>query len=154
MPYRKPDVNKTALFRGIALGGAAFGVLAAVIIQPTLAADASNGERLAMRWCAACHVVACDQREASADAPPFVEIAKRPNFSESGLMTFLLDPHAKMPNMNLTRFEAGDIAAYVSGLRWAQGRPCDLFDDLTGAFRFRSVGSTPSGQAPIEKRVI
>jgi mono/diheme cytochrome c family protein len=106
-----------AFFRGIAISGAVFGVLLAVITQPALAADASNGERLGMRWCAACHVVSNAQREANTDAPPFEEIAKRPNFSESGLMTFLLDPHAKMPNMNLSRFEAADIAAYVSKLR-------------------------------------
>jgi mono/diheme cytochrome c family protein len=106
-----------ALLRGVALRGAAFGVLAAVITQPVLAADASNGERLAMRWCAACHVVANDQREANTDAPPFEAFAKRPNFSEFGLMTFLINPHAKMPNMNLTRFEAADIAAYVNKLR-------------------------------------
>src|SRR5579864_3793778 len=85
--------------------------------RTALAADALNGQRLAERWCAACHVVSVTQREANADAPPFEEIAKRPNFSESGLMTFLLDPHAKMPNMNLTRFEAGDIAAYIGTLR-------------------------------------
>ena len=106
-----------AFLRGVALRCAAFGVLAAAVTQSALAADASNGERLAMRWCAACHVVASDQRQANADAPPFMEIAKRPNFSESGLVTFLLDPHAKMPNMNLSRNEAGDIAAYVSKLR-------------------------------------
>ena len=110
------DVTTNAAFlRGVALCGTAFGVLAAVITQPAVAADASNGERLAMRWCAACHVVSKDQREANADAPPFEEIAKR--FNESGLMTFLLDPHAKMPNMNLSRMEAADIAAYVSKLR-------------------------------------
>jgi hypothetical protein len=57
------------------------------------------------------------QREANADAPPFEEIAKRPNFSENGLMAFLLNPHAKMPNMNLSRIEAGDIAAYVGKLK-------------------------------------
>jgi hypothetical protein len=34
------------------------------------------------------------QREANADAPPFEEIARRPNFSENGLMAFLLNPHA------------------------------------------------------------
>jgi mono/diheme cytochrome c family protein len=116
----KTDFSLTtnaAMLRGVVLRGAAFGVLAAVITQPVLAADASNGERLALRWCAACHVVANDQREANTDAPPFQEFAKRPNFSESGLMTFLLDPHAKMPNMNLTRFEAADIAAFVSKLR-------------------------------------
>jgi mono/diheme cytochrome c family protein len=116
----KTDLSLTTgstFLHGVALYGATFGVLAALIIQPALAADPSNGERLAMRWCAACHVVASDQREANADAPPFEEFAKRPNFSESGLMTFLLDPHAKMPNMNLTRIEAGDIAAYVRTLR-------------------------------------
>jgi len=32
-------------------------------------------------------------------------------------MTFLLDPHGKMPDMNLSRTEAGDIAAYVAKLR-------------------------------------
>jgi mono/diheme cytochrome c family protein len=87
------------------------------IVRPVLAADASNGKRLAERWCAACHVVTANQREANADAPPFEEIAKRPNFSERGLATFLLDPHAKMPNMNLTRVETADIAAYVGTLR-------------------------------------
>jgi len=88
-----------------------------VAAQPALGADAFNGERLAQRWCAACHVVTTAQREANADAPPFEEIAHRPNFSESGLMTFLLNPHAKMPNMNLSRLEAGDIAAYVAKLK-------------------------------------
>jgi mono/diheme cytochrome c family protein len=85
--------------------------------RSALAADALNGKRLAERWCAACHVVSVTQREANADAPPFENIAKRPNFSELGLMTFLLDPHAKMPDMNLTRVEAGDIAAYIGTLR-------------------------------------
>jgi mono/diheme cytochrome c family protein len=107
--------TNTAFLRGVALRGAALGGLATAIAQPALAADAANGARLAMRWCAACHVVANDQREANADAPPFEEIAKR--FSEGGLTTFLLDPHATMPDMNLTRFEAADIAAYVTTLK-------------------------------------
>jgi mono/diheme cytochrome c family protein len=96
---------------------ATLGILVAVVARPALAADPSNGERLTERWCAACHVVSLGQRQASSDAPPFAEIAKRPNFSEAGITTFLLDPHAKMPNMNLTRFEAGDIAAYIGKLR-------------------------------------
>jgi mono/diheme cytochrome c family protein len=98
------------------LSAAAFEILADVV-RPALAADASNGKRVAELWCAACHVVAVNQRQANADAPPFEEIAKRPNFSEPGLVTFLLDPHAKMPNMNLTRIEANDIAAYIGTLR-------------------------------------
>jgi mono/diheme cytochrome c family protein len=106
--FAEHGLKITACYVVLAVAGA---------VQPVLAADAFNGERLAERWCAACHVVASNQREANADAPPFEEIAKRPNFSESGLVTFLLDPHSKMPNMNLSRFEAGDIAAYVSKLK-------------------------------------
>jgi mono/diheme cytochrome c family protein len=101
----------------ITLCATAFGVFIADIARPALAADALNGKRLAELWCAVCHVVTGNQRQANADAPPFEEIAKRPNFSEPGLVTFLLDPHAKMPNMNLTRIEANDIAAYVGTLR-------------------------------------
>jgi mono/diheme cytochrome c family protein len=92
-------------------------LLSVLVANSAIAADAANGERLAERWCSACHVVTSTQRQANADAPPFQEIAKRPAFSESGLTTFLLDPHAKMPNMNLTRGEAGDIAAYIAKLR-------------------------------------
>jgi hypothetical protein len=33
------------------------------------------------------------------------------------LAFFLLDPHPKMPNLQLTRSEASDIAAYISTLR-------------------------------------
>ena len=100
-----------------ALCTTAFGIFAADVVRPALAADAVNGRRLAELWCAACHVVTMNQRQANADAPPFEEIAKRSNFSEPGLVTFLLDPHAKMPNMNLTRIEANDIAAYIKTLR-------------------------------------
>jgi mono/diheme cytochrome c family protein len=99
-----------------ALGAAAVGLFPADIVRPALAANAFNGKRLAELWCAACHVVSVNQRQANADAPPFEEIAKRPNFSEPSLVTFLLDPHAKMPNMNLTRIEADDIAAYIGTL--------------------------------------
>jgi mono/diheme cytochrome c family protein len=108
-------VGNSVTMTSVALCFAVLGIVSAVM--PVQAADAMNGERLAQRWCAACHVVTSDQRQANADAPPFEEIAKRPNFSESGLMTFLLDPHAKMPNMNLSRIEAGDIAAYVHRLQ-------------------------------------
>jgi len=78
-------------------------------------ADAENGERLARRWCAACHVVAADQRQgASTEAPPFTAIAKKPDFDESKLAYFLLSPHPKMPDMGLSRGEASDLAAYIA----------------------------------------
>jgi mono/diheme cytochrome c family protein len=80
------------------------------------AADLSHGEQLARRWCADCHVVASDQRQASADAPPFSAIAQSPGFSVERMAFFLLDPHPKMPNMSLTRAEASDLAAYIASL--------------------------------------
>ncbi|PWB58197.1 MAG: cytochrome C552 [Bradyrhizobiaceae bacterium] len=82
-----------------------------------LAADAATGRQLAQRWCATCHVVAPEQARASADVPSFAEIASRPGFNADALAFFLLDPHPKMPNMSLTRNEAGDLAAYIATLR-------------------------------------
>jgi mono/diheme cytochrome c family protein len=81
------------------------------------AADAYNGGQIARRWCEPCHVVAGDQQGTTGEAPPFASIAKRPGFDTGQLAMFLLDPHPKMPNMSLTRIEAGDLAAYVASLR-------------------------------------
>lgn len=91
--------------------GALVGCIAFV---PSGWADSDDGERLARRWCAACHVVAADQQQANADAPPFATIARTPGFSTEKLTFFLLDPHPKMPNMALSRREAADIAAYIA----------------------------------------
>jgi|SRR5690242_17413302 len=79
-------------------------------------ADAANGERLARQWCAPCHVVASDQKQASADVPAFATIAKMSGFSRDKLAFFLLDPHPKMPNLSLTRNEATDLANYITSL--------------------------------------
>ena len=88
----------------------------AVGLTPVMAADADNGQRLAQRWCASCHIVAPDQREASADAPPFASIAKMPDFNAQKVAFFLLEPHPKMPAMALSRRDSEDIAAYIAKL--------------------------------------
>jgi len=80
------------------------------------AADARKGETLSRRWCAACHVVASNQRQPTAEATPFAEIAKRQKFEAAHVAFFLLGPHPKMPDMSLSRSEAGDIAAYIGSL--------------------------------------
>jgi len=80
-------------------------------------ADAKNGERLAQQWCVACHVVTPAQKQASAAVPTFTEIAGRPGFNAAQLALFLLNPHPVMPNMGLTRKEAGDLAAYIATQR-------------------------------------
>jgi mono/diheme cytochrome c family protein len=93
-------------------------VLAVILgVTPALAADPDNGERLARRWCSPCHVVASDQRGPTGEAPPFATIAAKPDFDAARLAFFLLEPHPKMPNMQLSRTEAADLAAYIATLK-------------------------------------
>jgi mono/diheme cytochrome c family protein len=96
-----------------------FSFIAIVIVLAALtnageAADAGNGGTLAKRWCAACHVVASDQTRGSTQAPPFSATAKRRGFDAAKLALYLLLPHPKMPDMNLSRSEAADLAAYIA----------------------------------------
>jgi mono/diheme cytochrome c family protein len=79
-----------------------------------VAADAAQGQVLAKRWCATCHVVASDQQSGNTQAPPFSAVAARHGFDAGKVALFLLDPHPKMPSMNLTRAEAADLAAYIA----------------------------------------
>ena len=93
--------------------------LLSLLVLPALAssaaaADAGNGEKLAKRWCAACHVVAPDQARGSTGSPPFSEIATTPAFDAGKLALFLLAPHPRMPDMSLSRAEAADLAAYIA----------------------------------------
>ena len=83
-----------------------------------------NGREQEIRQCtvevdaaSSCHLVAADQKGARADAPTFASIAARPDFDPAKLAFFLLDPHPKMPNMQLSRDEASDIAAYIATLK-------------------------------------
>jgi mono/diheme cytochrome c family protein len=92
--------------------------LAATLGGPTaVAADPDHGADLARRWCATCHVVDNDQKQASADVPPLAAIARRADFSPQKVTSFLLEPHPKMPNYPLSRDEAADIAAYIGSMR-------------------------------------
>ena len=97
--------------------GVAVLIATALIAMPAQAADPANGKRVAERWCASCHVVSLDQRQAGAAAPTFSAIGRRPGFDPGRLAWFLLDPHPIMPNMSLTRTEAVDIAAYIESSR-------------------------------------
>jgi mono/diheme cytochrome c family protein len=85
---------------------AAFALLAAASTGVAAPADAVNGERLAKQWCAACHIVSADQTRGADNVPTFSAIAKMPGFSAENIGQFLLDPHPKMPDMQLTRNEA------------------------------------------------
>jgi mono/diheme cytochrome c family protein len=81
---------------------------------PAIGADALRGEQLARRWCAACHIVAADQRRGADNAPSFASISGRPGFRPQKVTAFLFGKHPKMPDMALTRQEADDLAAYIA----------------------------------------
>ena len=93
-------------------------VAATLVTKPVFGANEDNGERLAHRWCAACHVVSATQRQVTTDqAPPFASIAKTPDFDAGKIALFLLDPHPKRPDMGLSRTDSQDLAAYIATLK-------------------------------------
>lgn len=104
----------SAVFKGIPILVVAIAGLNGSL---AVAASADQGATLAKRWCATCHVVDGDQKQASADVPPFAVIAKKTDFSPEKVAAFLMEPHPKMPNFTLSRSEAADIAAYIGTLR-------------------------------------
>ena len=91
--------------------------LATIAATSAFAADPDRGQTLVKRWCASCHLVEPGQKGSTTEAPPFASIAKRPDFDAAKIAFFLLDPHPKMPNMQLSRDETADIAAYIATLK-------------------------------------
>jgi len=83
-------------------------------VASTASADAIQGEQIARRWCASCHVVSRDQAQGNTQAPTFSEIAKANTVDAAHIALFLLAPHPRMPDMNLSRSEAADLAAYIA----------------------------------------
>ena len=101
-----------------------FGKIAALAIAAAIldgsaakAADPDHGVVLAKRWCASCHLVEPEQKQADADVPAFAAIARKSDFTPEKVAFFLLDPHPPMPNFQLSRNEAADIAAYIGTMR-------------------------------------
>ena len=88
--------------------------LATALTDCALAADVRQGEQLAKRWCASCHVISSIQQQGTTQAPPFSAIANKPDVNEKTIAFFLLTPHPRMPDMNLSRSEAADLAAYIA----------------------------------------
>jgi mono/diheme cytochrome c family protein len=81
-------------------------------IQATFAQDAANGRRLAERWCSGCHAIgsAADRFHG---VPSFAAIAAKEKINADTIASFLLLPHATMPNPPLSREDAKDIALFI-----------------------------------------
>lgn len=81
-------------------------------VPATFAQNAENGERLSERWCAGCHAIRSGA-ERSHRAPSFAAIATKNNINSETIASFLLLPHATMPNLPLSRKDAEDIALFI-----------------------------------------
>jgi mono/diheme cytochrome c family protein len=80
------------------------------------AQDTEHGQRLAERWCTECHAVGSVPTRINR-APPFAAIAAKLDISADMIASFLLLPHATMPNSSLSRKDAEDIAAFIMDKR-------------------------------------
>lgn len=88
--------------------------------QESKVPDIENGETLARKLCVGCHVLdAGADKIPQADVPSFQAIADRPNQTVETLTTWLLAPHAPMPDPHLSRTEIRDLAGYILSLRKA-----------------------------------
>lgn len=92
-------------------------ILAVSVPLAAQAGDAGDGLVLAKRWCASCHLIADDQKQGQDIPPPFSAIAKMPGVDAAMITNFLIDPHPRMPDMQLTRKEAEDLAAYIASMK-------------------------------------
>ncbi len=88
--------------------------------QESKVPDIEIGETLARKLCVGCHVLdAGVDKIPQADVPSFQAIADRPNQTVETLTTWLLAPHAPMPDPHLSRTEIRDLAGYILSLRKA-----------------------------------
>jgi mono/diheme cytochrome c family protein len=80
-----------------------------------MAGDADNGKRVAQARCSPCHIVEPGTRREVADSPPFATIARKYGGQPDVIAMAIRSPHTRM-NLQFTRREAEDIAAYISTL--------------------------------------
>lgn len=80
-----------------------------------LAQDVENGRRLSARWCSECHAVEPEGKGGRTIS--FAAIAGRQDITSDMITSFLLMPHATMPNPPLSRKDARDIAAYLMEMK-------------------------------------
>lgn len=101
--------------RRLALCLAAITGLAVSSTAAIAAGDGIEGREVAVRWCAACHVVTENQAAGTVDAPPFSEIREKHQGNMDFLESFLTQSHPNMPDMNLSTLEIRNLIAFIEG---------------------------------------
>lgn len=77
-----------------------------------------KGQALASKLCANCHVMPGTNPAAiPASVPTFRAIANKPGQTGDHIAQVLMQPHAPMPDLQMTREEILDVLAYLESLR-------------------------------------
>ena len=107
---------------------AAFAVASALVApalaQTAVTPSADRGRELAQRLCSSCHVTP-DAPVASvpASVPPLRAIANKPGQTGDHIILTLMQPHAPMPDLSLTRVEILDLLFFLESLRTDKTAP-------------------------------
>lgn len=109
----------------------ALAALTAVVVLsgPVLAGEpkepsAEGGRKLAERFCTVCHVVGgTADGSVPVGPPPFTAIANKPGQTAEHIKGVLIQPHAPMPDLQLTNDEIHSLLAYLQTLRKDQKAP-------------------------------
>lgn len=85
-------------------------------IETPLAQNIENGRRLSERWCSECHAIGPGPGKLRR-ASSFASIAAKDTINSEMIASFLLLPHATMPNLPLSPKDAQDIAALIMEMK-------------------------------------
>ncbi len=115
------QVRQYSLGKGLMLGtlGVAGLMMCATAAHSQIHPDAKSGKALASKLCVSCHIVSDEASSATvtADVPSFTTIANKPGQTAQAIAGAIVIPHPPMPQIQLTREEIGDLAAYILTLR-------------------------------------
>lgn len=115
-PHRCMTVRPGLLAMALAVAGPAAAQSPA---QPEPSAE--KGLVLAQRLCSNCHLVEGSDGALPAGIPSLRGIANRPDQSARRIENALIQPHAPMPDMRLTKDEIQHLLAYLDTLRTEPG---------------------------------
>ena len=83
-----------------------------------MSGDPVAGRAFARYKCAECHDIGDLEPPSKAKrGPSFMAISHRPKTTDDSLRTFLVLPHAGMPNFPISRQDLNDVIAFILGMR-------------------------------------
>jgi len=100
---------------GVVAAAAILHLVTACATVATRSGDAARGRAVVEKWCSLCHDVGTNS--ASATAPAFADIVRKPGRDAAYLRGFIDDDHFPMTMHRLFEHERNDVLAYLVGLR-------------------------------------